>query len=326
MSRRGRGIAARAAVFVLGAVLGGVAAVPGLAQVGAAVTRSVPAGSVVTTPAPAAPLTTTPAPADDRAPRSWPSGSDSPQSLAPRFEAAVDRRNLPGDDAKADYAARLAAALSQAGVVIDRPQIVLMVDRHRLVQTGMLWWIAPDGATGLVGAFPVSTGRPSGFDHYETPLGVFAHALANPDFRAEGTKNELGIRGYGVRGMRVYDFGWVRARRGWAPGEQDIRLQVHATDPDRLEQRLGQQASKGCIRIPATANRFIDRYGLLDADYDAELDAGRHPWVLNTDRVRTPWSGRWLVIVDSGATTRPEWSPAPRAGDAPEAVLARQDC
>lgn len=298
MSGRRRG---RAAIrpLIVGALvaLAGLPAVPGIAQV------AVPSDGVAAT---------------------WPSAADSPQSLAPRFDAAVDRRIAIDEPARLDYAARLAAALGEAGVVIDRTQVVLMVDRHPLVQVGLLWWIAPGGATGLIGGFPVSTGRMSGFDHYETPTGVFAHSLANPDFRAEGTKNELGIRGYGVRGMRVYDFGWVRARRAWTAGEQDIRLQVHATDPDRLEQRLGQPASKGCVRIPATANRFIDHHGLLDADYDAELDAGRRAWVLDPDRVRTPWSGRWLVIVDSGVAQRPEWLTAPRAEAGP--VLAASGC
>jgi hypothetical protein len=36
---------------------------------------------------------------------------------------------------------------------------------------------------------------------------VFEHTLDNPDFRAEGTVNEFGIRGYGTKGMRIFDFG-----------------------------------------------------------------------------------------------------------------------
>ena len=50
--------------------------------------------------------------------------------------------------------------------------------------------------------------------------------------RAEGTRNALGIRGYGERGMRVYDFGWVMGDRGWGTGGRSaMRLQMHATDP-----------------------------------------------------------------------------------------------
>jgi hypothetical protein len=36
--------------------------------------------------------------------------------------------------------------------------------------------------------------------------------------RTEGTYNENPIRGYGVRGMRAFDFGWVPAKRGWGGG------------------------------------------------------------------------------------------------------------
>jgi hypothetical protein len=39
------------------------------------------------------------------------------------------------------------------------------------------------------------------------PLGVFEHSLDNPDFRAEGTRNEFGICGCGRKVVRVYDFG-----------------------------------------------------------------------------------------------------------------------
>lgn len=46
-----------------------------------------------------------------------------------------------------------------------------------------------------------------------------------------------------------------------------MRLQMHATDPDLLERRLGSAQSKGCIRIPASLNRLIDCYGVLDAEY-----------------------------------------------------------
>ena len=45
-------------------------------------------------------------------------------------------------------------------------------------------------------------------------------------------------------------FGWVIAERGWgAGGMSPMRLQMHATDPDRLEPRLGRAESKGWIRF-----------------------------------------------------------------------------
>ena len=64
-----------------------------------------------------------------------------------------------------------------------------------------------------------------------------------------------------------------------------MRLQMHATDPVLLEPHLGHAESKGCIRIPARLNRFIDRYGLLDADYAAALARGETLWVLAPDRL-----------------------------------------
>ena len=78
-----------------------------------------------------------------------------------------------------------------------------------------------------------------------------------------------------------------------------------------LEPRLGLAASKGCIRIPATLNGFIDRYGLLDADYEQALARGKTLWMLRADRRPIAWPGRYLVIIDSQAARRPDWSPLP---------------
>jgi len=102
--------------------------------------------------------------------------------------------------------------------------------------------------------------------------------------------------------MRVYDFGWVSSRRGW--GKRDLgtmRLQMHATDPDVLERRLGQADSTGCVRIPADFNRLIDHYGLLDADYNDALHDGRHLWVLAADREPVATPGSYLVVIDTQA-------------------------
>ena len=207
------------------------------------------------------------------------------------------------------YAQALQRSLAQAGLHELSPQYVLLVDRSAAVQAAFIYWLASDGVAHFVGAAPASTGRPGAYDHFYTPLGVFAHSLANMDFRAEGTRNAQGVRGYGIKGMRVYDFGWVEAERGWGPpGKGIMRLQAHATDPDLLEKHLGRARSKGCIRIPATLNTFIDRYGLLDADYEVAVKEGRHLWVLRPDREPTPWPGRYLVVIDLGRTARPDWS------------------
>jgi hypothetical protein len=173
----------------------------------------------------------------------------------------------------------------------------------------MIFWRSDSSEFTFIGASQASSGQPGRFEHFETPLGVFEHNLDNPDFRAEGTRNEFGVLGYGRKGLRVYDFGWVTAPKGWGDGRQSImRLQLHSTDPDLLEPRLGSVQSKGCIRISASLNRFIDHYGILDAQYERAIAAGRSFWVLSPDREPTSWSGQFLVVVDTQRDRRPEWS------------------
>jgi len=180
------------------------------------------------------------------------------------------------------------------------------------VQSAMIFWKSPDGLFEFVGATTVSTGAPGAFEHFETPIGVFNHVLDNPDFRSEGTLNEFGVRGYGAKGQRIFDFGWVTAPKGWGNrASSQMRLQLHATDPDILEARLGSAQSKGCIRTNASFNTFLDRYGVLDADYDRAVARGQHLWVLSPERTPTPWSGRYLVVVDSERTDRPGWARTP---------------
>jgi hypothetical protein len=232
--------------------------------------------------------------------------------LAERYRTEVDRRlELPPDEVQR-YARLADAAFAAAAVMPAGPQYVAVVDRDPQVQAVLLFWRSAAGEWEFVGASPVSTGRPGSFDHFETPLGVFDHSTANPDFRAEGTLNVNRIRGYGVKGMRVYDFGWQRVPKGWGDGATiEMRLQMHATDPDALERRLGTTQSKGCIRIPATLNHLLDRYGLLDADYERLERQGHTLWLLRQDRLPVVDAGRYLVVVDSARSERPDWSPGP---------------
>ena len=235
-----------------------------------------------------------------------------PAELAAVYRAQVDRRlDVPPDEVQR-YARLADEAFARAAAAPSPGQYVVVVDRSPRVQALLLLWRAAPGLYQLVGASPVSTGRPGSFDHFATPTGVFDHTAANPDFRAEGTFNDNGIRGYGLKGLRVFDFGWQRAPKGWGDGaEMDMRLQLHATDPDALEQRLGTVQSKGCVRIPTTLNRLLDRYGVLDAEYERVQRAGQKLWVLRDDREPVVGAGRYLVVVDSGRSDRPEWSPAP---------------
>lgn len=235
-------------------------------------------------------------------------------ALAALYRTQVDATlTLPPVEARR-YARLAEEALARADLTQLPPQYLALVDRDPWVQVVLVLWRQGPGEFELVGASPVSTGRPGSFDHFETPLGVFAHSLDNPDFRAEGTPNGNGIRGYGAKGMRVFDFGWQRVPRGWGDGAvSEMRLQLHATDPDLLERRLGSAQSKGCIRIPATLNRFLDRHGVLDADYEQAARTGGNGKLRVLDPQRTPvaGAGRYLLVVESGRSDRPDWSPAP---------------
>lgn len=235
-----------------------------------------------------------------------------PAEMALQFRSEVDKRlDVPAAEVRL-YTQLTEAALNRAGVVPAGAQYLAVVDRNPNIQALFVFWRSTEGDYVAIGASPVSTGRPGSFDHFETPLGVFAHTLDNLDFRAEGTRNENGIRGYGVKGMRVYDFGWQWVPRGWGDGAvSQMRLQMHATDPDLLEPRLGTAQSKGCIRMAATLNRLIDHYGLLDADYEQGVREGRNLWMLDPKREPVSEPGRYLIVVDSARQQRPEWAPAP---------------
>jgi len=229
------------------------------------------------------------------------------------FAQHVNRKlSVPAAEQRA-YADRLQAALGADALGGLSGEYVVLVDRNANVQALFIYFRAtPAEAWQMIGASPVSTGRPGEYDHFITPLGVFPHTPANMDFRSEGTQNENHIRGYGKRDMRIFDLGWAQGERGWGKGGfSQMRFQMHATDPDRLEPLLGIRHSKGCVRIPASLNTFLDHYGILDADYAALVESGKSLWVLKSDRQMTPWAGRYIVVVDSERKRRPAWAPAP---------------
>lgn len=228
--------------------------------------------------------------------------------MAPIFARQVKPRLNPPEAERRLYATLLGETLARADVVLTAAQYIVLVDRNPRVQAALVYWRDDRGAMHFIGASPVATGRLGEYEYFLSPLGVFEHTIENLDFRAEGTRNDLGIRGYGATGMRVFDFGWVMGERTWDGGLSPMRLQMHATDPDVLEPRLGSPGSKGCIRISSSLNQLLDRYGLLDADYDAALARGDHLWVLSKDRTPTPWSGRYLLVVESEWAQRPPWA------------------
>jgi len=236
--------------------------------------------------------------------------ADDGPGLAQLFTQEVDRRLEVPDTEQQRYGQMISTLFAEKA--ISEAQYVVIVDRSVFVQAAMIYRMTPEHTVEFIGASPVSTGKPGRFDYFTTPIGIFEHTTDNPDFRAEGTRNKFGIRGYGRKGLRIYDFGWQKAARGWGRGgESLIRLQMHSTDPDLLEIRVGSAQSKGCIRISATLNTFIDHHGILDADYETAMKEGQVFWVLPNNREATAFSGRFLIIVDTERDARPEWSPAP---------------
>jgi hypothetical protein len=234
------------------------------------------------------------------------------QAWSAQFARAVDHLLQPPPDVQQRYLALLQQALDTAQVDDRSPQAYVLVDRSPQVQAAWLVVRIADGSLHALGSTAVSTGKPGSYEHFVTPLGVFAHTMDNPDFRAEGTFNQNRIRGYGLRGLRVFDLGWQQAERGWGDGgSSSMRLQMHATDPAVLEGRLGTIQSEGCVRIPTRLNRFLDQHGVLDRDYEAALAAGDKLWLLPPGRPLLPWIGRYLVVVDSGTLQRPAWAPLP---------------
>jgi hypothetical protein len=201
-----------------------------------------------------------------------------------------------------DWNRRVAGELAAAGRGIEQPQLLVTVDRNPAVQQLRIVLARPGAPWLLIGAARVSTGEPGLTGHYKTPVGVFEHTRHIIDYRAEGTYSRRHhVRGLGVKGMRVWDFGWHatedwRERNGWTR----IRLQIHATDPDTLEHEIGQPISKGCVHVSAGLNRFLDQHGILDAAYEqaAETD-GRYRELLLASRTPTPLAGTMMVVFDS---------------------------
>jgi hypothetical protein len=223
-------------------------------------------------------------------------------------------------EAKLRWVMLARAQLAATQTDILRPQLIVVVDRAIRVQQLALLVAQPTGPYEVIGAVHVSTGQAGRFDHYVTPTGVYRHTDAILDYRAQGTYNENHIRGLGLKGMRVWDFGWQWARKGWSPGvgkpsEIQIRLEMHATDPAVLEQRIGRTASQGCVRIPSSMNRFLDKQGVLDAGYEqAAVTDIRYRALLLRDRTGSILAGDALVIIDSSVPpgTPPDQHPEPK--------------
>ena len=215
-------------------------------------------------------------------------------------------REVPGlvrHDASTDssWIGMARSTLSAAGVTVDRPQVLVVVDRSPSVQEVNLVLARTDAAWEVLGGTRVSTGKPGRKDHFKTPVGVFRNTSEILGYRALGTYNQFHIKGNGTHGMRVWDFGWRDTENWRSPGSMSqIRLEMHATDPVVLEPRLGHPDSEGCVRLPSAMNTFIDRHGIIDADYEIAAKTDRRfAALLSPQRVVTPLAGDMLVVFDS---------------------------
>lgn len=214
------------------------------------------------------------------------------EEFAERIGKAVEIEPAYRNEIFQDALRRLLAA------DINENQYFLYVDRNPERQLIFVCFLDKENKKIIeIGRDKVSTGNPQRKgDYFFTPVGVFRNTVENSSYRALGTKNEQGWRGLGEKGSRVWNFGWQRSYKivNNAKVFIDIRLLLHATDPDFGEQRLGEQDSKGCIRISGNLNKFLDHFGIIDRDYEKH-----NHWLLKKDREPVFYQGEYLLVGDS---------------------------
>ncbi|HPN96280.1 MAG TPA: hypothetical protein PLK35_00790 [Candidatus Moranbacteria bacterium] len=178
-------------------------------------------------------------------------------------------------------------------------QYLIYADRNPQEQNVFICFFdAHENKIIFIGGAKTSTGNESRKgDYFKTPTGFFENNPSILGYRAKGTKNSKGWRGLGIRQSRVWDFGWQETTKHSRPSQ--IRLLMHATDPDQGEPRLGKVDSKGCVRLSNAMASFIDRYGIIDRKYEESSDKSRQTLLLSS---RTPVSkaGSFLLVGDSG--------------------------
>jgi len=204
--------------------------------------------------------------------------------------ADIDYLNLLSGDA--------ARRFLSLGEEAKRSQYFLYADRNPSRQVAFVgFYNAKDGKVAIIGLDKISSGNEKRRGFFITPTGVFKNSPDFVGYRALGTKNDDGWRGLGVKGSRVWDFGWQKTRKN---GEEImIRFLLHATDPIFGEKRLGKIDSKGCIRISGKLNYFLDHYGLLDREYEIKKDDKKISWLLKVNREPVIFSGQYLLVGDS---------------------------
>jgi hypothetical protein len=193
--------------------------------------------------------------------------------------------------------------LQKNNIQIKDTELGIIVDRGIKQQTISIVLMYPNiNDWEFIGQTHVSTGKPGRKEHFKTPVGVFKIDGSILGYRALGTFNENHIRGNGIKGMRVWDFGW-QTTEDWRTknGTMDIRMEMHATDPANLAKRFGRPDSEGCIRIPGDLNEFIDQNGILDKDVEIKAKSSKaSKALLGNKHQTTGFSGDLLIVVDGG--------------------------
>ncbi len=209
---------------------------------------------------------------------------------------------LLADNPALTHAALIAGQAMSLRMHADLPttQVVLLVDRSPAVQRLWVVLASPGMPWEQLGSVHVSTGKPGRKEHFRTPVGLFVNDSSILGYRALGTFNENHIRGVGLKGMRVWDFGWQMTddwRTKNAP--MAVRMEMHATDPANLELRLGRWDSEGCIRIPSKFNSYLDNHGLIDAKLREAAQTDKRFAALLPKATPSPLAGSVLVVVDT---------------------------
>jgi len=195
------------------------------------------------------------------------------------------------------------------------PQVVLAVDRAANRQTIWLLIARPGGPWTVIGGTHVSTGKPGRKEHFKTPIGTFLNDGSILGYRAAGTFNENHVRGLGLKGMRVWDFGWQTTEDWRTPGAtMKVRLEMHSTDPANLAHRIGRPDSEGCIRIPASLNEFLDKHGVIDRALTAAAPSDpATAQLISKQEGPTPLAGSAIIVYDSSELPRHDAAMEPPA-------------
>ncbi|WP_173085658.1 hypothetical protein [Fundidesulfovibrio magnetotacticus] len=228
-------------------------------------------------------------------------------SKSPKLQDILEERRqrlLSLGERYFDFVRRdVAAQMARSGLRFDGTQFFAYADRNpkaQFIVVGL--YDARSERIDILGADLISSGNiEKGGDYFETPIGVFENLLDNFSYRAQGTPNQEGWRGLGAKDSRVWDFGYQRGLKKYKDGNtmSQLRLLMHSTDPERGEPRLGRTDSKGCVRISAGLNRFLDTHAILDSHYEQWAKSRPDSWLFKKERKPTAYPGKYLIIGDS---------------------------